>query len=80
MSQGPSLLETLTNAVTTSEHRECVQGKEVAYGRKEGIGWAMYDEGKVRENCVETTTFFDFSHKALPVLNAYKYNATSKIK
>ena len=37
MSQGPSLLETLTNAATTSEHRECVQGKEVAYGRKEGI-------------------------------------------
>lgn len=34
MSQGPSLLETLTNAVTTSEHRECVQGKEVAYGRR----------------------------------------------
>ena len=31
------MLETLTNAATTSEHRECVQGKEVAYGRKEGI-------------------------------------------
>ena len=40
MSQGPSLLETLTNAATTSEHRECVQGKEVAYGRKEGIAGA----------------------------------------
>lgn len=37
MSQGPSLLETLTNVATTREHRECVQGKEVAYGRKEGI-------------------------------------------
>jgi len=37
MSQGPSLLETLTNAATTSEHRECVQGNEIAYGRKEGI-------------------------------------------
>ena len=24
MSQGPSLLETLPNAATTSEHRECV--------------------------------------------------------
>ena len=35
MSQGPSLLETLTNAATTSEHRECVQGKEVAYGAKQ---------------------------------------------
>ncbi|MGN1296047.1 MAG: glycosyl hydrolase 53 family protein [Bacilli bacterium] len=45
--------------------------------RQEGIGWAIYDDGKVRDNCVETTTFFDFSHKALPVLNAYKYNATS---
>ena len=37
MSQGQSLLKALTNAATTSEHRECVQGKEVAYGRKEGI-------------------------------------------
>lgn len=37
MSQGPSLLKTLTNAATTSEHRECVKGKEVAYGRKEEI-------------------------------------------
>ena len=37
MSQGPSLLETLTNVETTREHREGVQGKEVAYGRKEGI-------------------------------------------
>ena len=37
MSQGPSLLETLTNAATTSEHRESVQEKEIAYGRKEGI-------------------------------------------
>lgn len=37
MSQGPGLLETLTNATVTSKHRECVQGKEVAYGIKEGI-------------------------------------------
>ena len=42
MSQGPSLLETLTNAVTTSEHRECVQGKKVAYGRKEGIAGSRW--------------------------------------
>ena len=37
MSQGPSLLDNLTNAATTSEYRECVQGKKVDYGRKEGI-------------------------------------------
>ena len=32
-----SILDALTNVATTREHRECVQGKEVAYGRKEGI-------------------------------------------
>ena len=42
--------------------------------RQEGIGWALYGNGQARDNCVETTTFFDYNHKVLPVLNAYKYN------
>ena len=42
--------------------------------RQNGIGYALYDNGKARPNVVETTTFFDYNHKALPVLNAYKYN------
>ena len=42
--------------------------------RQEGIGWALYGNGQARDNCVETTTFFDYNHRVLPVLNAYKYN------
>ena len=43
--------------------------------RQPGIGWALYDNGKARPNVVETTTFFDYEHKALPVLHAYRDNA-----
>ena len=47
--------------------------------RQEGIGWAVKADGSgSRENCVETTTFFDYEHIALPVLNAYKYNIVGK--
>ena len=42
--------------------------------KQDGIGYALYENGKARPNVVETTTFFDYNHKALPVLNAYKYN------
>lgn len=42
--------------------------------KQAGIGYALYGNGMARENCVETTTFFDYDHKALPVLNSYKYN------
>lgn len=42
--------------------------------RQEGIGYALYDNDKARMNVVETTTFFDYDHNALPVMNAYKYN------
>ncbi|MGN0384247.1 MAG: glycosyl hydrolase 53 family protein [Eubacterium sp.] len=49
--------------------------------RQEGIGWAIIDAtGEAEDNCVETTTFFDYDHKALPVLNAYKYNQTGNEK
>ena len=47
--------------------------------RQEGIGWAIKADGSgSRENCVETTTFFDYNHIALPVLKAYKYNIVGK--
>ena len=46
--------------------------------RQEGIGWAVKADGSGSEpNCVETTTFFDFKHIALPVLDAYRYNVVS---
>ena len=43
--------------------------------KQEGIGYAvMNDDHSPCPNVVETTTFFDYDHIALPVLNAYKYN------
>ena len=42
--------------------------------RQSGVGYALYDDGQVRENVVETTTFFSYDHVALPVLNAFRYN------
>lgn len=42
--------------------------------KQEGVGYALYGEGMARKNVVETTTFFDYDHVALPVLKAYKYN------
>ena len=42
--------------------------------RQNGIGYALHDNGQARPNVVETTTFFDYNHIALPVLKAYKYN------
>ena len=43
--------------------------------RQSGIGYAVSDKtGAARPNVVETTTFFNYSHVALPVLDAYKYN------
>lgn len=45
--------------------------------RQPGIGYAVQREsGQARPNVVETTTFFDYDHVALPVLDAYKYNVT----
>lgn len=46
--------------------------------RQEGVGYALYGEGKPRENVVETTTFFDYEHIALPVLKAYRYNTVGR--
>ena len=42
--------------------------------RQNGIGYALHNDGQARPNVVETTTFFDYNHIALPVLKAYKYN------
>ena len=46
--------------------------------RQEGIGYALYGEGLARPNVVETTTFFDYDHIALPVLGAYRYNTAGQ--
>ncbi len=46
--------------------------------KQEGAGYALdAATGNPKYNCVETTTFFNYSHKALPVLNTYKYNMIS---
>ena len=45
---------------------------------QEGAGYAVDAvTGEGRPNCVETTTLFDYDHKALPVLDAYRYNTVS---
>lgn len=45
--------------------------------RQPGIGYAIQSAtGQARPNVVETTTFFDYDHVALPVLNAYRYNVS----
>lgn len=38
----------------------------------------LYGKGSSQEKKIETTTFFDYDHKELPVLNAYKYNKSQK--
>ena len=60
---------------------KCLKGKcigclywDPVLVKQNGIGYALYDDGNVRPNVVETTTFFDYDHNALPVLDAYKYN------
>lgn len=45
--------------------------------RQQGIGWALYGNGQARPNVVETTTFFDYEHKALPVLCAFRDNTVA---
>jgi arabinogalactan endo-1,4-beta-galactosidase len=52
-------------------HVEDASGKSVT-------GWAnLVSTGKADVNVVENTTFFDFGGKALPVLDAYRYNRNS---
>lgn len=66
----------MINAVKSVQDGRCVGCLywDPVLVRQEGIGYALYDNGKVRPNVVETTTFFDYDHKALPVLNAFNYN------
>ena len=43
--------------------------------RQSGIGYAIDDKtGEAKPNVVETTTFFNYNHVALPVLDVYRYN------
>jgi arabinogalactan endo-1,4-beta-galactosidase len=67
----------LINALKSVKDGRCVGALywDPVLVKQEGIGWAInVKSGSVRPNCVETTTFFDYDHKALPVLNAFKYN------
>lgn len=70
----------LLNAVKSVKDGRCVG---VLYWdpvlvKQDGVGYALDAEtGNPKINCVETTTFFNYKHIALPVLNTYKYNMTS---
>lgn len=67
----------LLNAIKCVKDGRCVGSLywDPVLVKQEGIGYAIMSEnGQARPNVVETTTFFDYDHVALPVLNAYKYN------
>ncbi len=67
----------LINAIKSVKDGRCVGDLywDPVLVRQEGVGWAiMSATNTARDNCVETTTFFDYDHVALPVLNAYNYN------
>lgn len=70
----------LINAVKSVKDGRCIGDLywDPILVRQEGIGWAiMSASGTAHENCVETTTFFDYEHVALPVVDAYKYNTVN---
>ena len=70
----------LLNAVKSVKDGRCVGMLywDPVLVRQEGVGYCLEAAtGKPKANCVETTTFFDYQHKALPVLDAYKYNVIS---
>lgn len=71
------LMIELINAIKCVKDGRCVGGLywDPVLVRQPGIGYAIQsDTGEARPNVVETTTFFDYDHVALPVLDAYKYN------
>jgi len=67
----------LINAIKSVKDGRCIGDLywDPVLVRQDGVGWAiMSATNTARENCVQTTTFFDFDHVALPVLDAYRYN------
>ncbi len=67
----------LINAIKSVKDGRCIGDLywDPVLVRQEGVGWAIRSATDTpRENCVETTTFFDYDHVALPVLDAYRYN------
>lgn len=66
----------LLNAIKCVKDGRCVGSLywDPVLVKQDGIGYAIYENGEARPNVVETTTFFDYNHKALPVLKAYLYN------
>ncbi len=70
----------LINALKSVKDGRCVGALywDPILVRQEGIGYAIKADGTgCRPNCVETTTFFDYAHIALPVLDAYRYNVVN---
>ncbi len=73
----------LINAIKSVKDGRCIGDLywDPVLVRQEGIGWAIRSATNTpRENCVETTTYFDYDHKALPVLDAYRYNTIGSDK
>ena len=67
----------LINAIKCVDDGRCVGDLywDPVLVKQSGIGYAIDDKtGAAKPNVVETTTFFDYNHVALPVLDAYKYN------
>ena len=67
----------LINAIKSVKDGRCVGDLywDPVLVQQPGIGYAVNAEsGSPRPNVVETTTFFGYDHKALPVLDAYRYN------
>lgn len=70
----------LINAIKSVKDGRCIGDLywDPVLVKQKGIGFAIDDaSGNAKMNVVETTTFFDYDHEALPVLDAYKYNAVS---
>ena len=68
----------LINTVKSVKDGRCVGSLywDPVLVRQEGIGYALKEDGTACSNVVETTTFFDYEHVALPVLSVYKYNTS----
>ena len=66
----------LLNAIKCVKDGRCVGSLywDPVLVKQNGIGYAVDEKGNARPNVVETTTFFDYNHVALPVLKAYLYN------
>lgn len=69
----------LINAIKSVKDGRCIGDLywDPILVQQPGIGYAVNaSDGSAKANVVETTTFFDYDHIALPVFDAYRYNVT----